>query len=105
MKGLLCLKKRSASIVPRDRGLRDFIIRRRINRNWQLYVMLIPVAAFFVVFCYMPMYGIVLAFKDYRAMRGIMGSPVGGAADKILCAVFQFALFRARGWKYDSVEP
>lgn len=93
MKGLLCLKKRSASIVPRDRGLRDFIIRRRINRNWQLYVMLIPVAAFFVVFCYMPMYGIVLAFKDYRAMRGIMGSPWAEPLTKYFVQFFNSPYF------------
>ena len=92
MKGLLCLKK-AASIIPRDKGLRDFIVRRRINRNWQLYVMLIPVAAFFVVFCYMPMCGIVLAFKDYRAMRGIMGSPWAEPLTKYFVQFFNSPYF------------
>ena len=41
--------------------------------------MLIPVIAYFVVMCYGPMYGVVLAFKDYRVHRGIM--PMGGPAD------------------------
>ena len=37
--------------------------------------MLIPVVAFFAIFCYGPMYGITLAFKDYKVLKGIMGSP------------------------------
>ncbi len=36
--------------------------------------MMIPVVVFFVVFSYIPMYGIVLAFKDFRPSRGILGS-------------------------------
>jgi len=64
--------------TPRPRGtgrVRDFIVRHRINRNWQLYLMLVPVIAFFAVFCYGPMYGIVLAFKKYQVLKGIVGSP------------------------------
>lgn len=68
--------KDAAKVVPQKRGgVKDFIISRRINRNWQLYAMLIPVIAFFAVFCYAPMYGITLAFKDYKVLKGIMGSP------------------------------
>ena len=37
--------------------------------------MLIPVVAFFAIFCYGPMYGITLAFKDYKVLKGIMNSP------------------------------
>ncbi|MHC1787506.1 MAG: ABC transporter permease [Christensenellales bacterium] len=48
---------------------------RHIVRNWQLYLMLAPVIAYFLLFCYGPMYGLLLAFKDYRVLRGILGSP------------------------------
>lgn len=34
-----------------------------------------PVLAFYIVYCYVPMYGIVLAWKDYRPKFGITGSP------------------------------
>ena len=57
------------------RNLKEFNRRNRITRNWQLYVMLIPVIIYFAVMCYGPMYGVTLAFKDYRVRRGIMGSP------------------------------
>ena len=43
--------------------------------NWDLLVLMIPVVAFFVVFAYIPMAGIVLAFKEYRLLDGIWGSP------------------------------
>ena len=48
---------------------------RRIRQNWQLYLMLLPVIVYFLLFCYGPMYGLVLAFKDYKVLRGIFGSP------------------------------
>ena len=46
-------------------------------RVWQaryLYVLLIPVLAYFIVFHYVPMGGLVLAFKKFNARLGIWGS-------------------------------
>lgn len=60
------------SNLTRPRGI---LKSRLIRQNWQLYVMLIPVIAYFFIFCYGPMYGLILAFKDYRVLRGILGSP------------------------------
>lgn len=47
---------------------------RRIAKFWPLYVMLIPCAAYYILFCYIPMGGIILAFKDYSFNKGIFGS-------------------------------
>lgn len=44
------------------------------RNNWQLYIMLLPAIAYYVVFNYLPMYGVQIAFKDYRAVDGIWGS-------------------------------
>ena len=49
--------------------------RNKLLKNWDLYVMLIPVIAFFIIFCYAPMYGVQIAFKDFMASKGIWGSP------------------------------
>jgi putative aldouronate transport system permease protein len=49
-------------------------IGRRLANDWQLYVLLLPALAFFVVFNYLPMYGIQIAFRDYKAVRKITGS-------------------------------
>lgn len=45
-----------------------------LKNNWQLYVMLLPAIVYFFVFKYMPLYGIQIAFKNYRAVDGIWGS-------------------------------
>lgn len=49
-------------------------VKTLLKNNWQLYVMLLPAIAYFFVFKYMPLYGIQIAFKDYRAVDGILGS-------------------------------
>lgn len=45
-----------------------------IKNNWQLYVLVLPAIIYFFVFNYMPLYGIQIAFKDYKAVNGIAGS-------------------------------
>ena len=62
-------KKKS---VP-SAGIGQRII-RTLQRDWQLWVLLLPALAFFVVFCYFPMYGVQIAFRDYKAAFGITGS-------------------------------
>ncbi len=47
---------------------------RRYVRNRQLLLMMVPALAFFVVFHYVPMYGAIIAFKDFRITQGIFGS-------------------------------
>ncbi|WP_245985274.1 ABC transporter permease [Oceanobacillus bengalensis] len=42
--------------------------------NWQLYLLLAPGIIYFLVFKYYPMYGVQIAFKDFRAIDGIFGS-------------------------------
>lgn len=52
--------------------------RRKLNKilcNWQLYLFLLPALAYFLIFRYYPMLGLQLAFKKYRAVEGIWGSP------------------------------
>lgn len=50
-------------------------IKRELTRNYMLYIMAIPVILYFLLFHYGPMYGIVLAFKDYSIGEGIWASP------------------------------
>jgi putative aldouronate transport system permease protein len=44
-------------------------------RNWQLYALLILPLAYFLIFKYGPMYGILIAFQDYNLFKGVSGSP------------------------------
>src|SRR5690625_1323730 len=47
---------------------------RQIKKYWQLYLLLAPGIIYFLVFKYYPMYGLQIAFKDFRAVDGILGS-------------------------------
>ena len=53
-------------------GLR---LKKDLRRNYQAYLLFLPVLAFYLIFAYKPMYGILIAFKDYSPMKGILGSP------------------------------
>lgn len=44
------------------------------KNNWQLYVLILPAIIYFIVFNYMLLYGIQIAFKDFKAVFGISGS-------------------------------
>lgn len=48
---------------------------KKTLKAWQLYVLLIPALLWAVIFAYYPMYGVVIAFKDYKIRAGILGSP------------------------------
>ncbi|MGN0169065.1 MAG: ABC transporter permease [Acetatifactor sp.] len=45
-----------------------------MKNNWQLYILILPAVVYFIVFNYLPLYGIQIAFKDYKAVSGIAGS-------------------------------
>lgn len=40
-----------------------------------LYLMLVPVLAYYIIFKYIPMYGVTIAFKDYNVFKGVLDSP------------------------------
>lgn len=58
----------------RERKSRAALIGRQMRSNWLLYLFLLPAVAYIVVFHYVPMYGIQLAFKDFDSSLGIWGS-------------------------------
>lgn len=64
------LKTQPPSVVSKRR----FALALDIRKNWQLYLMVLPVVLFFAVFMYGPMYGAIIAFKDFLPKDGIWGS-------------------------------
>ncbi|OUD08571.1 sugar ABC transporter permease [Marivivens niveibacter] len=46
-----------------------------LKREWQLYIMLLPMVVWLIVFLYKPMYGLQIAFKDYSIFKGVANSP------------------------------
>jgi putative aldouronate transport system permease protein len=48
---------------------------KQIKEYKQLLLMIIPAILYFMVFHYTPLYGVVIAFKDFQLSKGILGSP------------------------------
>jgi len=46
--------------------------------QWELQLMVIPAIIFIFIFSYIPMYGIIMAFKDYNIFKGLAESPWAG---------------------------
>ncbi|MCR8632111.1 ABC transporter permease [Paenibacillus radicis (ex Xue et al. 2023)] len=46
-----------------------------VTKHKYLYVLLLPGLLWYFIFRYMPMYGVMIAFKDYNFSKGIWGSP------------------------------
>ena len=51
------------------------ILKKDWRRNRSLYILVIPVILFYAFFCYKPMYGALIAFKEYSPALGFAESP------------------------------
>jgi putative aldouronate transport system permease protein len=50
-------------------------LKKDLVKNRSAYILFLPVLAFYLIFCYKPMYGMIIAFKDFTPYKGILGSP------------------------------
>ena len=50
-------------------------LKRRLRLDWQLYLIILLPLIWLIVFCYVPMYGVQIAFKKFQSSKGIFGSP------------------------------
>lgn len=62
-------KTKQEKLPPKLGGLRN-----RILRNKWVYILFIPALIYFGIFTYSCYYGLLIAFKDYKPFKGIMGS-------------------------------
>lgn len=53
-------------------------MKRDLSKNKYKYLMFIPICAYFVLFCYLPMYGVQIAFLDFKITKGFAGSQYVG---------------------------
>lgn len=72
------------------------------RRDWQLYLLLAPMALWFAVFLYKPMYGLVIAFQDFSIFRGIGKSPWVGLANFV--ELFQNDMFVRAFWNTIAIS-
>lgn len=58
-------------------------------KSWQLYLLLLPTLLYFIIFRYVPIFGIQIAFKDYMPALGIVESPWAAPVFKHFTRFFQ----------------
>lgn len=49
-------------------------LKQDLKRTWMLYLFLLPAAVYLLIFNYLPMYGVQIAFRNYNAIDGVWGS-------------------------------
>ena len=64
----------TATARPSESGFRKFIRSFHFRRTWPNYVMLLIPAFFVILFSYVPLYGLIIAFEDYNPGKGFLGS-------------------------------
>lgn len=63
-------RKTTAAAVPIHKSLR-----KQIMKHWEFYLLLLPGIILTIIFKYVPIYGVQIAFRDYNAVDGFFGSP------------------------------
>jgi len=67
-------KKATTNAMGLQLESRASYIKRSLLRDWQLYTLLIPALVAVILFHYVPMYGVQIAFKNFKISKGIWGS-------------------------------
>lgn len=77
---------------------------RYIEKNWQLYVIfLLPALALTIIFKYIPMGGVLIAFEDFNVIAGVLGSPwVGLEYFKRFLSSPDFMKYLMNTWKLSA---
>ena len=65
-------KSAKKGLTARDN--KSIAFKKYLRDYWQLYVLVLPAVVFIAIFCYQPMYGAQIAFRNYNARAGIWGS-------------------------------
>lgn len=62
------MQNQNTKILKQGSWARDF------RKNWSLYLMVLPVLAFYAIFCYKPLYGLIMSFQDFNPRLGFLQS-------------------------------
>lgn len=65
-----------APVVVKEKKWTIKAITRDVKMNWQIYLLAIPILAYFIIFNYIPMAGLAMAFQDYDMNVGFIGAGV-----------------------------
>ncbi len=68
------IKMNSVQKKNKERKFTVYNIKKDFKKNHTIYFLLIPLFVYYILFCYGPMYGAIIAFKRYSPALGILGS-------------------------------
>ena len=68
----LAMKKTAPGLLSQNK---QATVLQKMSRHWQFYLIVALPMLYFILFKYVPMYGVLLAFKKYRVSKGIWNSP------------------------------
>ena len=66
--------KPQKNATPNGAVIHKKSLQTRIAENWQYYILILPAIVYVAIWCYAPMYGLQIAFKDFKFSLGITGS-------------------------------
>lgn len=72
------MRQMEVALLTAPKFLRLRYVQRRLVESWQWYLLLLPAIIYIIIFHYGPMYGLQIAFKDYRVSKGFLDSPWTG---------------------------
>ena len=81
--------KKSGSFLQR--------LRKEMRTHPTLYLLMIPFVLYYILFDYVPMYGVAIAFQDYNVVKGIGGSDMWHDAVEAGCDADRLAPINANG--------
>ncbi len=73
--GFVNLKAVTPRPKPRPSVRREWLPAKKMKRNWDLYFVIVLPLLYIAIFKYVPMYGALIAFKEFNVVQGILGSP------------------------------
>jgi putative aldouronate transport system permease protein len=74
MESIKVLNKKTEVLVREGSNTKNTLL-KKVKNSWQLYVIFFLPLVYIIVFHYIPMYGVTIAFKNFNPVQGILGSP------------------------------
>lgn len=65
----------ATTVKPVDKLSFSYRLKKDFRRNYPLYMLILPVVIYYLIFYYKPMYGAIIAFKEFNPRLGVWGSP------------------------------
>ena len=74
--------------------LKEYTWKYDFKHNWMIYLLFTPVLVYFLIFHYAPMFGLIMAFENFKPSKGFFGSPF------LMPLLYRYQLVFSRAYAY-----